>query len=175
MYIPLAVWVDHVDPCFGIFRELFFKCIQKFVVVREGVKILEIFVRSFAREDSCKVFCLRSLFCPLYQDPHITWCQVFKNLIQVELPVEICSLEALLFSQTLSVQSRAVKLWAVTNLKLTWKRYLLVESNNTSPYLTHLECWACCKRRSSSPGWRGCPRGCGSHDLEHLVNLEDSE
>ena len=32
----------------------------------------------------------------------------------------------------------------------------------TSPHLTHLECWACCKRRSSFPGWRGCPRGCGS-------------
>ena len=110
------------------FPRTFLQMHPKVVVVREGVKILEIFVRSFAREDSCKVFCLRSLFCPLYQDPHITWCQVFKNLIQVELPVEICSLEALLFSQTLPVQSHAVKLWAVTNLKLTWKRYLLVES-----------------------------------------------
>ena len=79
MYISLAIGVEHVDPCFGIFRELFFKCIQKFVVIREGVKILEIFVWSFAKKDSCEVFCLRNLFCPLYQDPHITWCQVFKN------------------------------------------------------------------------------------------------
>ena len=61
------------------FPRTFLQMHPKVVVVREGVKILEIFVWSFAKKDSCEVFCLRNLFCPLYQDPHITWCQVFKN------------------------------------------------------------------------------------------------
>ena len=161
MNISLAIGIDQLVPFFRLFRKLFFKCIQEFVIVRKGVKILEIFVRALAGKDSWKVSRLGRFFCSFHQNPYITGCQVFKNLIQVGRSVEVCSLEVFLLSHALAVQSHAVKFWAVTNLVLTWRRFFSW-STKRSTYSTHLECSACCRLHFSCPGWTTCQGGCGN-------------
>ena len=52
MYISLAIGIDQVGSFIRLFRELLFICIEEFVIVRKGVKIVEIFVRSVAGKDS---------------------------------------------------------------------------------------------------------------------------
>ena len=50
MYISLAIGIDQVVSFIRLFRELLFKCIKEFVIVRKGVKKLEIFVGALTRK-----------------------------------------------------------------------------------------------------------------------------